>query len=109
VKDGRITWRPNKTARSTDKVLSIRILPELQAALSAMPARDTSLAFVLNDYGKPFASPAAFGNKFADWCKDTGLKPVLCADGRVIALMVCARLHVKRLRTPDAPDLKSWP
>jgi integrase/recombinase XerD len=83
VKDGRITWRPNKTARSTDKVLSIRILPELQAALSAMPARDTSLAFVLNDYGKPFASPAAFGNKFADWCKDAGLKPVLCADGRV--------------------------
>jgi integrase/recombinase XerD len=82
VKDGRITWRPNKTARSTDKVLSIRILPELQAALNAMHARDTSLAFVLNDYGKPFASPAAFGNKFADWCKDAGLKPVLCADGR---------------------------
>ncbi len=83
VKDGRITWRPNKTARSTDKVLSIRILPELQAALNAMPAHNTSLAFVLNDYGKPFASSAAFGNKFADWCKDAGLKPVPCADGRV--------------------------
>ena len=29
------------------------------------------------DYGKPFASAAAFGNKFADWCNDAGLKPVL--------------------------------
>jgi integrase len=83
VKGSKITWRPNKTARSTDKVLSIRILSELQAALDAMPARDAALAFVLNDYGKPFASAAAFGNKFADWCKEAGLKPVLCADGRV--------------------------
>jgi integrase len=47
-----------------------------------MPAHDTSLAFVLNDYGKPFASSAAFGNKFADWCNAAGLKSVLCSDGR---------------------------
>ncbi len=74
--------RPNKTARSTGRVLSIRILPELQAALDAVPTRDTSLALLLNDYGKPFASAAAFGNKFADWCVQAGLKTVLCADGR---------------------------
>jgi hypothetical protein len=37
----------------------------------------------LTDYGKPIASAASFGNKFADWCKAAGLKPVLCDDGRV--------------------------
>lgn len=84
VKNGKITWRPRKTKRSTGKTLSIRILPELQAAIDAMPAaRNTSLAFLLNSYGKPFASAAAFGNKFADWCAQAGLESVLCDDGRV--------------------------
>ncbi|HXZ46849.1 MAG TPA: hypothetical protein VEH02_09010, partial [Pseudolabrys sp.] len=32
---------------------------------------------------RPFASAAAFGNKFADWCRAAGLKPVRCEDGRV--------------------------
>jgi integrase len=83
IKGGKIEWRPRKTARSTGKVLSIRILPELRAALDAMPPRNAALAFLLNDYGKPFASAAAFGNKFADWCRAAGLKPVLCDDGKV--------------------------
>jgi integrase/recombinase XerD len=84
MKSGKIEWRPRKTSRSTGKVMSIRILPELQAALDAMTLpRDAALAFLLNDYGKPFASAAAFGNKFADWCRAAGLKPVLCDDGRV--------------------------
>jgi integrase len=26
---------------------------------------------------------STFGNKFADWCKQAGLEPVMCADGRV--------------------------
>ena len=42
-----------------------------------------SLTFLVNDYSRPFASAAAFGNKFADWCSAAGLKPVLCDDGRV--------------------------
>jgi hypothetical protein len=57
-------------------------MPELQAALDAMPASD-GLTFLMNDYGRPFASSAAFGNKFADWCIEAGLQPVLCDDGRV--------------------------
>ena len=47
-----------------------------------MPPSD-ALPFVLNDYGRPFASAAAFGNKFADWCDAAGLSPVVCDDGRV--------------------------
>ena len=48
-----------------------------------MPPKADALAFLLNDYGKPFASAAAFGNKFADWCVQAGLESVMCADGRM--------------------------
>ena len=78
----KLTWRPSKTLRSTGKSLSIPNLPSLQAALDAMPKSD-ALTFLLTDRGRPFASAAAFGNKFADWCKAAGLKSVLCDDGRV--------------------------
>jgi site-specific recombinase XerD len=76
-----LTWRPQKTARSTGKVLSIPVLPFLQEALDAM-AKGTALTFLTNEYGKPFASAAAFGNKFADWCDEAELPTVMCADGR---------------------------
>ena len=85
VRNGKLSWRPHKTLRTTGKLLSIRIMPELQAALDAVPKdtrADGVLTFLTNDYGKPFASPAAFGNKFADWCVAAGLKLVLCDDGR---------------------------
>lgn len=87
-KDGvkKLSWRPHKTLRTTGKTLKVRVLPSLQAALDAMPrperGTELPLAFLVNDYGKPFASAAAFGNKFADWCTQAGLKPVLCDDGR---------------------------
>jgi integrase len=83
IKAGKLEWRPHKTIRSTGKELSIRILPELQAALDAMPARGAALTFLLNEYGRPFASAPGFGNRFAFWCKQAGLEPVVCADGRV--------------------------
>jgi integrase/recombinase XerD len=82
IKHGRIEWRPHKTRRKTGKKLSIRIIPTLQTALDAMPASD-GLTFLLNEYGRPFASAAAFGNKFADWCRQAGLQRVECEDGRV--------------------------
>jgi len=43
-KNGKLCWRPHKTIRSTAKELKIRILPQLQRAMDAMPPRDTSLA-----------------------------------------------------------------
>ena len=47
-----------------------------------MPARESALGLLVTDHGKPFASAAAFGNKFADWCKQAGLEQVLCVDGQ---------------------------
>jgi integrase/recombinase XerD len=83
ISDGRLCWRPRKTQRSTSKLLKVKIMPEFQEALDAMPRSENVLTFLTNDYGKPFASAAAFGNKFADWCKAAGLQPVLCDDGRI--------------------------
>jgi integrase/recombinase XerD len=82
TKDDRLSWRPSKTRRSTGLMITVPLLPELQAAIAAMPASD-ALTFLTNDYGKPFASAAAFGNKFADWCEAAGLKPVTCDDGKI--------------------------
>jgi integrase/recombinase XerD len=64
-------------------MLKVKIMPEFQEALDAMPRSEKALTFLTTDHGRPFASAAAFGNKFADWCKAAGLKPVLCDDGRV--------------------------
>jgi integrase/recombinase XerD len=84
IKDGKLVWRPHKTLRSTGKLLSIRIMPELQAAMDAVSIRrEDVLMPLVNDYGRSFASAAAFGNKFADWVRAAGLKPVLCDDGKV--------------------------
>lgn len=82
IRDGRLCWRPSKTKRTTGKSLEIRIIPELQAALDAMPTSG-ELPFLLQDYSKPFASSASFGNKFADWCVAAGLQPVVCDDGKI--------------------------
>jgi integrase/recombinase XerD len=81
LRNGYLSWRPSKTSQTTGKVLTIRVLPELQAALDAMPPSD-ALTFLLTEYGRPFKSAAAFGNKFADWCKAAGLEPALCDDGK---------------------------
>jgi hypothetical protein len=88
-KDGKkkLCWRPHKTLRTSGKMLKVRVLPSLQAALDAMPkperGTELPLAFLTNDNGRAFASTDAFGLKFAKWCDQAGLKPVLCDDGKV--------------------------
>ena len=52
IRHGKLSWRPKKTLRSTGKQLSIRIMPELQAALEAIPAgvrADGVLTFLVNE------------------------------------------------------------
>lgn len=85
LRNGCLTWRPSKTSKSTGKMLTVRVLPELQAALDAMPRTD-AMPFLLTAHGRPFRSAAAFGNRFADWVKAAGLQPVKCDDGKVRTL-----------------------
>ena len=82
LRKGCLSWRPSKTSQTTGKMLTIRVMPELQAALDAMPSSD-ALTFLLTEHGRPFKSAAAFGNKFADWCTAAGLEPKLCDDGKM--------------------------
>ena len=74
----KLCWRPHKTLRTTGKMLKVTIIPSLQVAFDAMPKSRIGCLrrSCTNDYGRPFASAAAFGNKFADWCRAAGLKPV---------------------------------
>jgi integrase len=95
IKDGKLCWRPNKTKRSTGKLLAVPILPACQAALDAMPSARSAVTFLVTDYGRTFASAAAFGNKFADWCREAGLKPVsamMAGCGRIVRTVCAKRL-----------------
>jgi integrase len=87
-RDGYLSWRPSKTSKSTGRLLKIKVLPSLQRALDAMPVRDT-LTLLQTAFGQPFASAAAFGNKFATWCEQAGLVSTLCDDGKTRSF----RLH----------------
>ena len=69
-------WLPGQFFQDT----TVRNTKQMQ--LDAMPKSD-ALTFLLTEYGRPFKSAAAFGNRFASWCEQAGLKPVLCDDGKV--------------------------
>jgi integrase len=62
-----ISFRRQKTGNPVD----IPVLPELQAAIDAMPKAD-HLTFLVTEQGKPF-TPAGFGNYFRDQCDLAGL------------------------------------
>ena len=71
VKDGAITFTQWKNRRRKPITLTLPLSDELQAVLAALPQdRET---FLVSDRGQPFASTAAFGNRFRDWCRTAGL------------------------------------
>jgi len=71
VKDGAITFTQWKNRRHKPITLTLPISEDLRAVLAALPQdRQT---FLVSDRGRPFASTAAFGNRFRDWCRAAGL------------------------------------
>lgn len=73
IRDGRVHFRPGKTSKSSAVLVEFTLLPPLQAAIDAtaqLRAGKSSLAFLLTEFGKPFASSASFGNWFEDRCKE---------------------------------------
>lgn len=67
-----ITWLDWQPSKKGAKRVQIPILPPLARAIRGMTVLHPK-AYLLTDYGRPFASSAAFGNKFRDWCKTAGL------------------------------------
>jgi integrase len=62
IQGGLLSFRRGKTTAPVD----IPVLPELQAAIDAMPKAE-HLAFMVTELGKPFTA-AGFGNWFRDQC-----------------------------------------
>ena len=73
IQAGTLAIRRQKTAAP----INIPLLPELEAAISAIPK--TQLTFLLTGQGKPF-TPAGFGGWFRDRCDEAGL-PGCAAHG----------------------------
>jgi len=67
VQGGIVSFRRNKTTVPVD----IPMLPELTAAIEAMP-KAKHLAFLVTERGQPF-TPAGFGNWFRDQCDAAGI------------------------------------
>lgn len=67
IKDGEIQYRTSKTA----EWIYLPILPPLQQSIDATQVGD--LTFLLTERGKPFSSPASFGNWFRNRCVEAGV------------------------------------
>lgn len=65
VRDGWLTIRPGKTSRTSNVVVEIPVLPELQRAISEGPVGN--MTFLVNERGKPF-STKGLGNRMRKWC-----------------------------------------
>jgi integrase len=71
VDAGTITFTQWKNRNRNPVTLTLPMSDALVAALAATPHGDET--FLVTAYGRPFASTAAFGNKFRDWCREAGL------------------------------------
>lgn len=71
VKDGRITFTPQKTSTTSGKTLRLPMLAVLKAVLDASPLGTKT--FLVTERGVPFTANG-FGNWFRDRCDEAGLK-----------------------------------
>lgn len=71
VESGTITFTQWKNRNRNPVTLTLPLSDALQDAL-AVTAHGAE-TFLVTEYGRAFASTAAFGNKFRDWCREAGL------------------------------------
>jgi integrase len=74
ISNGILSLRQRKTGAQVDAP----ILPDLQAAIDAMPKAE--LTFLVTEFGKPFTA-AGFGNWFREQCELAGVPKTLSAHG----------------------------
>ena len=70
VRDGTITFRPEKTRGTSGVTVTIRILPPLARSLAA--TRTGDMHFVVSERGTPYVKEA-LGNRVKKWCKEAGI------------------------------------
>jgi integrase len=70
-RDGALCFTEEKNRANKPKHREVPILPVLRAELDASPSGH--LAYLVTEWGRPYASPKAFGNRFKSWCVQAGL------------------------------------
>jgi integrase len=95
VKNGILSMHRQKTKRAFD----IPILPELAAAIDALPS--DQLHYLLTEQGRPFTA-AGFGNWFREQCDMANLRHCSAHGLRKAA----AAFHAER--GAAAPELMAW-
>jgi len=97
VQRGGITWLEWQPGKAGSAPVSIPMLPPLEKALRARPVIGPT--YLLTDYGRPFASAAAFGNKFRKWTasakmSDRSPHGIRKAAGELMAAQGASQYHV---------------
>ena len=70
-RDGAVHFTEEKNRANKPKKREVPILPVLRAELDASPSGH--LSYLVTEWGRPYASPKAFGNRFKSWCVQAGL------------------------------------
>ena len=70
-RDGNLCFTEQKNRAKNPKHREVPILPALRAELDASPSGH--LSYLVTEWGRPYASPKAFGNRFKSWCVQAGL------------------------------------
>jgi site-specific recombinase XerD len=79
IRNGSLVFTQEKNRARKPVHLELPIMPELQAALDATKTGETR--FLVNAYGKPFASKDTLRGWFRDRCKEAGLPARCTAHG----------------------------
>jgi integrase len=80
IKAGWMIITPKKTKRTTGKTLRLKIDARLQHVIDNTP-QSGHLAYIVNQWGKPFADGSSFGEAFKGWCRKAGLPNDLSLHG----------------------------
>ncbi len=68
---GNLCFTEEKNRAKKPKHREVPILPALRAELDASPSGH--LAYLVTEWGRPYASPKAFANRFKSWCRQAKL------------------------------------
>lgn len=101
----RLLWQPGKKGSSP---VHIPILPPLARAIAAQTVAHPA-AYLLTDYGRPFASGDAFGNKFRDWTTAAGIinrspHGIRKAAGNLLAEEGATQYQIMAVHGHTSPD-----
>ena len=70
-RDGNLCFTEEKNRANKPKRREVPILPVLRSELDANPSGH--LAYLVTEFGRPYASPKAFANRFKSWCRQAKL------------------------------------